>query len=96
MNKPDKPKPLEIFRTMWPVLLFILGLSVWALQKQTVSNADFVELEIRVVVLEEHMPKKDMMQEIFIRLASMETQITQLSKAMIRIENMMFKKDSNQ
>ena len=83
MDKSERPGFLEMFRTFWPVLLFILGVAVWSVQEQTA-------LEIRVAVIEEQMPDKKMMQELYARLASVETELKQLSTAIVRMENLLF------
>lgn len=96
MSKAAKPSLLEVVRTFWPLILFVIGLLVWALQMQTVSSADFNSLQIRTALMEEQVPNKEMIIKVHESLASMETKIEQLSKSITRIENMMFKKYRSQ
>jgi len=92
MSKVEKPSLLEIVRTFWPVLLFIIGILVWALQMQTVSSSDFTSLKIRTTLIEEQIPNREMILRVHEDLVRMETKIEQLSKSITRIENLMFKK----
>lgn len=92
MNKSVKTDFLAIFRTFWPVLLFVLGLGVWAIQKQTVANTDFIALEIRVTLLEDRILDKETILKMNQGLVRVETKIEQLSKTIIRLENQIFKK----
>lgn len=91
MSEREKHGFLEIFRTFWPVLLFLLGCLVWAVQKQGVSHEAFNSSEVRIALLEYQALDKKIMLKMHESQASMQTEIEQLSKAMTRIENLMFK-----
>ncbi len=83
----DKKKPdckisgwRKTIQTFWPIFVVVVGVVVWAVKSQTVSNAAFSDLRTRVTIVEEQVPSKDDMLTIHKNQAVMRAQLDLILK----------------
>jgi len=77
-----KISSVEMIRTFWPIILFIVGTCVWIVTSQTVSHAKFNVLSVRVSLVEAQVPDKNLMLKIQENQAVMRAQLDILTKDM--------------
>lgn len=71
---------IEVIKTFWPIVVFIIGIAVWIVTSQTVSHAKFNSLSVRVSLVETQVPEKSVMLKIQENQAAMRAQLDILTK----------------